>query len=510
MNRTTDAALLGAIMQAAVDAIIVYNESGDILRVNNAAKRLFGYDGDELIGLNMNVLMPAVHVLNHEGFMGRHLEYGEKYIIGNGRDVEGVCKDGKVFPLHLSVGQAEFKGEKLLVGILHDLTQRYATQQALTRTQRLDAIGQMTGGIAHDFNNLLTVIIGNLELLERRCNDGRNGELLSDAMQAAELGADLISRLKVFARKSDLKPVATDLREVCDATLSILKRTLTPNYKITTQYDADIDMVLIDQTQLKSTIVNLVMNAIDAMQGSGELMFTISNAVIDDAYIAQEVDIKPGAYVRLSVSDTGGGMTLEAQRRAFEPFFTTKADGGIGLGLAMVHGFLRQSGGYITLYSELGIGTSFGLYFPAMGAEAMTVSARTRISGEAQHWMGKHILIVEDNPKVLKLSAERIRNLGFQIHEAKNGDEAYALLQSGLKVDVVFTDLVMPGKLNGYGLAEKVCKEFPGVKLLITSGYASDVLSNSLPHAVQYDILHKPYRQADLLSRLTALFADES
>lgn len=510
MTGATDTALLTAIMQAAVDAIIISDGGGTILRASAAADRLFDYEDGQLIGQSINTLMTHDHADTHDGFMTHYLNTGEKSVIDIRRDIEGRRRTGDIFPLHVSVGHTRIGGEDLFVATLHDLTQSHASEDALTRTQRLDAVGQMTGGIAHDFNNLLTVIIGNLELLGLRCTDEKTREFVEDAQDAAELGADLISRLKVFARKGDLKPVATDLREVCNATISLLKTTLGGNYAITTDFDDNTDTILVDQSQLQSAIVNLVMNAVDAMHGSGELAFSISNVVIDDAYIAQELDISPGAYVRLSVSDTGDGMDREAQRRAFEPFFSTKADGGTGLGLAMVHGFLRQSGGHITLYSEPGIGTSFGLYFPARFTMTAARPPTVPTDARTQRWLERQILIVEDDPQVLKLSLKRIRDLGLQTHQATSADQAYALLQAGLKVDVVFTDIVMPGKMSGYDLAAKIKAEFPTVKLLITSGYTSDIISAKLPHDVSFDVLHKPYRQADLVSRLAALLADES
>ncbi|MCB4380022.1 response regulator, partial [Synechococcus sp. MU1644] len=218
-------------------------------------------------------------------------------------------------------------------------------------------------------------------------------------------------------------------------------------------------------------------------------------------------DIQPGHYVRLFVSDDGEGMPLEAQRRAFEPFFTTKAEsGGTGLGLAMVYGFVRQSGGHITLYSELGHGTSFGLYFPALQpASTPQTSGEDRMGNDLPRGTGQVVLVVEDNPHVRKLSVARIRDLGYQTLEATSGDDAYALLGTGLRVDVLFSDLVMPGSLNGYDLAAKVRAEHPHVKILLTSGYASDVVTGKMGATGEYRILHKPYRHSDLAERLQAL-----
>lgn len=513
-STTDDAALLHAIMEAAVDAIIVADESGTIASANPAACQLFNYDSDELIGQSVNNLMPEAVAELHDGFIARYIETGEKRIIGIGRDVEGQAKDGSIIPLHLSVGTARIDGKSVFVGILHDLTLRKTTQAALARSQRLDAIGQMTGGVAHDFNNLLTVVIGSLELLEMRGADDGQKALIKEALDAAELGADLTSRLMVFARKSNLKPIRADLRDICTDTLAILERTLGESYRIETDFAQDLSHVMIDPVQLQSTLMNLTLNARDAMGGKGEFLISVANVTIDDTYMAQEIDMEPGEYVRISVSDNGAGMDDEAQKRAFEPFFTTKTDsGGSGLGLAMVYGFVRQSGGHITLYSEPGLGTSFGLYFPALPNLSGIQEATAEPSAKTEHSLlgqGETVLIVEDNQKVRGISIERIRDLGYNVEAAESGDQAYAILKSGTHVDVLFSDLVMPGTLNGYDLAAKVAAEFPHLKVLLTSGYSSDVVTSSMAHEQTYDILHKPYRQSELALRLQALLADRA
>lgn len=510
IDTTTDSAVLHAILEAAVDAMIVSDRQGTILRANAAASLLFQHDASDMVGQNVSILMPEALAVLHDGFISHHVDTGEKRIIGIGRDVEGQRADGSVFPLHLSVGHGEVSGQRLFIGILHDLTNRKATEEALARSQRLDAIGQMTGGIAHDFNNLLTVIIGNLELLEMRGANDSQLTLINDAMESAELGADLTSRLMIFARKGNLKPTKADLREVCAQTLIMLKRTIGTAYRIKTKFAADLDSVMVDHVQLQSALMNLTLNARDAMGPKGELLVSIENVTIDDTYMAQEIDIDPGDYVHLSVSDNGAGMSIEAQERAFEPFFTTKSDsGGTGLGLAMVYGFVRQSGGHVTLYSELGLGTRFGLYFPALSVDQSTLdTARNSGANNMPPGRGETVLVVEDNPKVRALSIKRIHDLGYRTAVAQSGDEAYAMLRSGVKVNLVFSDLVMPGAINGYDLAAKIKVEFPQLHVLLTSGYARDVVTGAIAHDRPFDILQKPYRQSELAIRLHALLAD--
>ncbi len=509
-----DSAVLHAILEAAVDAIVVSDRHGMILRANPATARMFDYDVAEMVGQSVNMLMPKALADLHDSFMSRHLETGEKRIIGIGRDVEGQRKDHSVFPLHLSVGHSEVAGEPVFIAILHDLTHRKATEDALARSQRLDAIGQMTGSIAHDFNNLLTVVVGNLELLEMRGADARQLPLIRDALASAELGSELTSRLMVFARRSKLKSERADLRKICADTLDLLARTMGATYRIKTDFAKDLSMVMVDPALLQSALLNLALNARDAMGAGGELLVSVQNVTIDDTYMAQETDIEPGEYVRISVSDDGAGMSAEAQKRAFEPFFTTKSDsGGTGLGLAMVYGFVRQSGGHVTLYSELGLGTSFGLYFPAVTQDGAHKAADERAADAPSglpRGNGETILIVEDNPRVRKLSVERVRDLGYQALEADSGDRAYGMLTEGAQVDLVFSDLVMPGALNGYDLAAKIAAEFPALRVLLTSGYASDVVTSAMARGRPHDILHKPYRQSELATRLQALLGERS
>lgn len=506
-----DSALLNAVFEATVDAIIVADESGEIIRTNPAACQMFQYDSDQLLGQCVNIIMPASIADHHDAYMRHHLRTGEARIIGTGRELEGLRKDQTTFPLHLSIGRATVAGKTVFVGILHDLTHRKAADAALARSQRLEAIGQMTSGIAHDFNNLLTVVIGNLELLEMRGATDAQKELIKEALESAELGSEMTTRLMAFARKSTLKPVKSDLKALCEDTLPIIRRTLGHSHPITTEFAPDLHRVMIDPFMFQSALMNLALNARDAMGPKGNLLISTSNVTIDDEYIAQETDIEPGTYVRLSISDDGAGMGEEAQKRAFEPFYTTKSDmGGTGLGLAMVYGFVRQSGGHVTLYSELGLGSSFGLYFPAVIApDGASDVAGQDMQGSGNHARNQLVLIVEDNSKVRRLSMQRVRDLGFSTQEAESGDKAYQMLKDGLRPDIVFSDLVMPGDLNGYDLASRIAREFPQIKVLLTSGYASDVVTSSLAHDQQFDILHKPYRQADLARRIQALLADD-
>lgn len=502
----SDSAVLQAVFEAAVDAIVVSDAKGRITRANAAAGALFGYETDAMIGQSVNILMPPKYAREHDGYMTHYLDTGERRIIGIGRDVEGQRSDGTVFPLHLSVGRAVLGDEPIFIAILHDLSVRRAAQAALSRSQRLDAVGQMTGGIAHDFNNLLTIIIGNLELLEIRSGH-RFGDLVGDALEAAELGADLTRRLLTFARKSELAPQVLSLPDACNEVLSILSRTLGERYRIESRHSPDQPPVSVDPAQLQTALLNLALNARDAMPDGGRLLIETERVIVDDTYIAQETDITPGRYVRLSVSDTGIGMDETAQKQAFEPFFSTKPVGqGTGLGLSMVYGFVRQSGGHVTLYSEVGRGTTFALYFPSVEADAP--EDQPVEVGRLPRGRGEVILVVEDDAKVRRLSLARLKDLGYHPIQAADAEAALTLMEELGRVDLLFTDIVMPGELNGFELARVVTERYPQTKILLTSGYASDVMMPSLADRA-FPLLRKPYRLFDLAQRLRDLLRGE-
>lgn len=506
-DQKLDALMLVALLDAIPDAVLLSDAGGVITRANPAAGRLFGYEPGELIGQSVDVLMPKALSDRHDDYMQSYLETGNAKIIGRGRTVEGLRRDGRNFPLHLSIGRADYAGATYFVAILHDISARIAAEEALARSARLDAIGQMTGGISHDFNNILTVVIGNLELLASRITDAETQAMMDDALEAAELGAKLTAGLTTFARKSVTQTTAVDVNVACKAALGMIKRTFDPHYDIATELDADLPEVVLDTMQLQSALINVALNARDAMPDGGKLIIRSEAISIDDSYIAQELDVVQGDYVRISVTDTGHGMGPDTQQRVFEPFYTTKPVGhGTGLGLAMVYGFVRQSGGHITVYSEIGHGTTIALYFPVLDrtpTKKPQVTQRQLHSAAARH----SVLVVEDNPQVRRLTIERLRALGYDVHEAATGDAAAQLIETRRNdIDAIFTDLVMPGELDGLALARHVVATYPHIRILLTSGYAEDILTQQNQNGPGHRILRKPYRQSDLAAALSALF----
>ena len=488
---------LRAILESAIDAIITINADGLIETVNPAAEILFQYPREEFIGRNVHFLMPEPYHSEHDGYLRNYRTTGTKRIIGIGRQVIGRRADGSTFPMHLSVSEFYVDGVRHFTGVIHDISVQVEAEQALRHAQKMEAMGQLTGGIAHDFNNLLTVIIGNLELLEEKLTEPAQHELLHEALEAADLGSRLTSRLLAFARRSLLEPKVVDLNMLVADLTDMLHRTLGETIALSTALTPDLASTRVDPAQVESAIINLAVNARDAMPNGGRLILETRNTIIDESYAAAEPGLAPGEYVQLSVSDTGTGMQAAVRDRAFEPFFTTKEKGrGTGLGLSMVYGFAKQSGGHATIYSEEGVGTTVNVYLPRHVARVSVDPAVVEESAPASQ--GETILVVEDDDRVRRLTVTRLQQLGYAVVEASSALQALAMLHSTGKVDLVFTDLVMPGGMTGYELAGEVRRLYPGAKILLTSGYAEELANSERVDIVRLKILRKPYRQSEL------------
>jgi PAS domain S-box-containing protein len=503
------AAKLKGILESAVAAIITINERGLIESVNPATVRLFGYGASELVGQNVKLLMPEPYRGEHDGYLESYLRTGEKKIIGIGREVTGRRKDGTVFPLHLSVGEFEAEGRRFFTGMIYDISDRHHVEEALReserrlgQSQKMEAIGQLTGGIAHDFNNLLLVITGNLELLEPRLTSDEARILLKEAQDAAALGSKLTDQLLTFARRRHLDAHIVQLNDLVVDIADLLRRTLGEHIALSTSLAADAWSTRADPDQFQSAIVNMAVNARDAMPLGGKLVIETRNTAIVSEDVDHQSDLQTGEYVRLSISDTGEGMLPDVRDRVFEPFFTTKEKGrGTGLGLAMVYGFVKQSGGHVTLYSEPGHGTTFNLYFPRSQSLQQTGPATSKESPAAAPAI-ETVLVVEDDDRVRQLTIKRLKLIGYEVMEASDGPSALAILERGDHVDLVFTDLIMPGGLSGREVALRARSIRPGIKVLLTSGYAEELVRGDELQRENLKVLRKPYQQAELVAAL--------
>jgi len=495
---------IDAIIETIVDGVILIDRLGKIQTFNPACQKLFGYRSEEVIGQNVKMLMPPHYRDAHDAYLCNYHETGVRKIIGIGREVVGQRKDGSTFPMLLSVGEAKQDGEAIFVGIIHDLSERKRTEEQLVQAQKMEMVGQLSGGIAHDFNNLLTVIVGNSEFLGEQLGARQDLKQLADDIgRAGERGAELTQRLLAFSRRQMLRPVAIDCNHLLDSMHKLLRRTLREDIEIKTDFDPDLISAFADPAQLESALLNLALNAQDAMVAGGRLTLTTTNASLDDHYQSLHPEILPGEYVLVSVTDDGEGMPKEIIQRVFEPFYTTKEVGkGSGLGLSMVYGFTKQSNGHVSIHSAPGLGTTVRMYLPQVVTKLPRPSEKSRNDEGLVPRGTETILVVEDDPFVRSFVAMRLESLGYSVVAAIDGNDALRKLRTDIHIDILFTDIVMPGGINGWELADLAKQIRPGLPVLLTSGYALETLVQQGRLEAGAMVLAKPYRRDALARRL--------
>jgi len=382
------------------------------------------------------------------------------------------------------------------------------TNLQLQQAQKMEAIGQLTGGIAHDFNNLLCVVIGNLELIQESMsqNDSKF-RFAESAINAAQRGATLTQQLLSFARKQMLRPEVTTLNLLVAQATTLLQRTLGETIEIETKLADDLWPAEIDPVQLETAILNLATNARCAMPDGGRLTMETANIVLDDAYAAQHEDVASGHYACLTISDTGVGIPANILPKVFEPFFTTKDIGeGSGLGLSMVHGFIRQSRGHIAISSQEGHGTVVKLFFPAYVDRGTIAATPDNLPLAMEGNPDETILVVEDDPDLLKSTVANVSSLGYSVLQATDGQSALTILDTDTKVHLLFTDVVLPNKMDGASLADEARKRRPDIKIVYTSGYNENIVGANGVLDDNVELLSKPYRRESLAQQLrTAL-----
>jgi signal transduction histidine kinase/CheY-like chemotaxis protein len=396
-------------------------------------------------------------------------------------------------------------------------TGRERAEEQLRQAQKMEAVGRLTGGVAHDFNNLLTVVIGNLTLAVRRLGEGTDIRVrrgIDGAMEGAHRAAALTARLLAFSRQQPLAPESVDVNRLVAGMSDLLRRTLGEDVAVETVLAGGLWRAHADPNQLESSLLNLAVNARDAMPGGGKLTIETANAHLDDSYAATREEVRPGQYVAICVSDTGGGMSAEVIARAFEPFFTTKPVGkGTGLGLSQVYGFAKQSGGHAAIYSEAGQGTTVKLYLPrlreaeAAHPPAFTVSATP--PGEARGGEGRCVLVVEDDAMVRDFAVTALEEGGWRVLSAVDGPAALALLDAHPEIALLFTDVVLTGPMNGRQLANAVLVKRPGLPVLFTTGYTRNAIIHHGRLDEGVNFLGKPYTAAALLEKMLALLEAE-
>ncbi len=380
---------------------------------------------------------------------------------------------------------------------------RDLAEQALRQSQKMEAVGQLTGGVAHDFNNLLTIIIGNLGIAKRGVVEARAERALNNALVGAERAAQLTQRLLAFSRRQPLNPRVLDINKLIVAISDLLTRTLGENIELETISGAGLWKVEVDASEMESTLLNLALNARDAMPSGGKLTIETNNAYLDEEYCREHENILPGQYILVAVSDSGAGMSAETIDRAFEPFFTTKEAGkGTGLGLSQVYGFMKQSGGHVKIYSEPGEGTTIKLYLPRREGDELVSAGDDHLNSERGG--GETILIVEDDDGVRQYASEILRDLNYQVIEAKDSATALRLLDADKKFDLLLTDVVLPGK-NGRELANEVKRRRPGTKIIFMTGYSRNAIVHHGRLDPGIELIPKPLTERVLARKIRQL-----
>jgi len=494
--------MFAAIIDASPEAILCLDPHRNVLIWNRAAERIFGYTAAETLNQPYK-LVPRGGEDEYSDLVERAMR-GERL-----RDIHVVRtrKDGVKRQVSFSCAPLYGADRKVraVIYALQDVTERNTIEQQLRQSQKLEAVGQLTGGLAHDFNNLLGVIIGNLDLvIETADPKKQETQFLKSALEGSMRGADLVRRLMLFSRRQPLNPSVFSVNQAIEEFTPLLRRALGESIELQTQLDETASRISTDKHQLENALMNLCVNARDAMPSGGVIRVETANVAVDAASAPLYPDIAPGKYVMVAVTDNGTGITPEDLQKVFEPFFTTKSEGkGTGLGLSMVYGFMRESSGTAKIYSEPGHGTTVRLYFPQTEAD-ITVETETDAAA-ALPTGDEMVLVVEDRVDVRAVAVAVLERLGYRVLEADTVAAALAVLNSGAKIDLVFSDIVMPGGLSGLDLAQDIRKRGLKMPILLTSGYASPQVLREQAQKLGLPLIGKPYRVADLAARVRAV-----
>ena len=483
-------------------AIFMLDTAGNVVSWNPGAERINGYSSGEIIGQHFSRFYTQEDRQN--GLPQTALATAER----TGKyEAEGwrCRKDGTAFMASVVINAIRDASGRLLgfAKITRDITEKKATEEQLRQAQKMEAVGQLTGGVAHDFNNLLTVIMGNLEHLDRVLPPAQPTQrIIAAALRGATRAAMLTHRLLAFSRRQPLAPEILSVNKLVAGMSDLMRRTLGEAILIEAVLAGGLWPTLADSNQLENALINLAINARDAMPDGGKLTIETANTHLDEPYARMHDEVQPGQYVGIFVTDTGTGMAPETAARAFEPFFTTKETGqGTGLGLSQVYGFIKQSGGHATVYSEVGEGTTVKLYLPRYRGADNIVDEKLK-THELPRGRSELVLVVEDDPDVRDYTVEMVSDLGYSVLSAPDGANALRLLDSHREVSLLFTDVVLPGGMNGRQLAEQALRRQPRLKVLYTTGYARNAIVHQGRLDPGVEVVFKPFTYSDLATKI--------
>ena len=499
--------LVAALMESASQAIVAIDRTGKMVVANRRAEVIFGYSREELLGARIELLLPESKRGGHARDRDNYFAHPRIRPMGIGMDLLARRKDGTEFPVEVSLSYVETPEGVFAIALVSDISQRKQLEEQLLHAQKMEAVGRLAGGVAHDFNNMLTVIAGYNRMIldELSAMDPLRG-YAEEILKAADRAGALTNQLLAFSRRQIMRPRVINVNTVLGQTHKMLQRLIGEDVELAMILAAGVGNIRGDPGHVEQAIVNLAVNARDAMPLGGRLTIETANVVLDENYAKTHMGVIPGEFVMIAVSDTGHGMNTETRRRIFEPFFTTKEKGkGTGLGLATVYGMVKQTGGDIWVYSELGRGTTFKLYFPRV-AEAVTETLegdtdQTRRSG------GETVLVVEDEKAVRDLTVRMLQQLGYAILTASSGVEALDVSRNHSGSIVLLpTDVVMPN-MSGRQLADALMVERPDTKVLYLSGYTENTIVHHGVLDAGVDFLPKPFTREALSRKLCDVLA---
>ncbi len=495
------------LFEKSTDALLILEE-GRFVDCNQAMVSMLGYaDKKAVLQTSSSDLSPPLQPDGRESIEKANEMMAIAREKGSHR-FEWVHKrqNGQTFPVEVLFTAIPFGDETVLHAVWRDISEHQRTEIALRRTQKMEAIGQLTGGIAHDFNNILGIILGNLDLLEPHIEtDEEIQKRIKGIRHAAQRAVDLTRQLLGFSRSDVSSSAVTDINRQIKDMSNLIARSLTPQVEIEHNFCQPIWLTEISSGDFEDALLNLIINASDAMKGRGLLTIETANVVLDEDYCRHDPEVIPGQYVELAVSDNGEGMSTEVQERVFEPFFSTKKQGkGTGLGLAMVFGFVKRSAGAIKVYSEQGIGSTFRIYLPR-ACQEKEEQPKPSASRTVFPKGNETILVVDDEPGLVELVEETLSRQGYRIITASNATQALTKFEEESSIDLLFSDVVMPGGLNGFELAEKLTTLQPSLKVLLTSGYTEKAIARNGQSRFRANLLNKPYTQIDLSMKIRAL-----
>lgn len=492
------------LWEAATDGMIIINSKGFITSVNSRAEEIFAYDRGELIGHSIEILIPKTLREAHVQFRKEYQANPYRREMGEGLELFGVRKNGEKLHVEISLTPIVMQGKQEILAEVQDISKRKSIEEQLRQSQKLEAIGELSGGLAHDLNNILTAMMGFTELSKLTIgSDHRSFKDLEEVSKAGERAKELISKMLAFSSQQILEAQLLNVNDELRDIESLLLQLIKDNIDLTLSLDTDLHRAHLDPSQLEQTIINLVVNASDAIKDGGNIIVSTRNVELDKDSMTQHILDKPGHYVELSVSDTGTGMTPEIVSRIFEPFYTTKEKGkGTGLGLASVYGIVKQSNGEVTVYSEPGIGTTFKVYFPI--ADSRIIATRKTSEELALSPGSGTILLVEDDEGIRQLTKRMLETHGYRVHDSESAEEALEMMKQLEPVDLLITDIVLLG-MSGPELAKELKIDFPELPVLFMSGFAGKALEYINDMKANTNVLAKPFTRNLLLNKTAQL-----